>query len=144
MSLRAFIAMMKRLDTTCSPAGTGASDILSDTYPRPTAPLCCTVLHAQVYCSKEKAATLAACGLAPRYANLITTNHLEANIHAVSGGARLPWHHSGQRNETNQAFAAGRQGKGRVKVAAIRYVAQLPSWPPRTIRSPSRRSRCSK
>ncbi|GLI65272.1 hypothetical protein VaNZ11_008764 [Volvox africanus] len=37
----------------------------------------------KVYCSKEKAATLAACGLAPQYASLITTNHLEANIHAV-------------------------------------------------------------
>eukprot|EP00198_Chlamydomonas_reinhardtii_P005761 XP_001695097.1 predicted protein [Chlamydomonas reinhardtii] len=36
-----------------------------------------------VYCSKEKAATLSACGLAPRYSSLITTNHLEANIHAV-------------------------------------------------------------
>ncbi|GLC58519.1 hypothetical protein PLESTB_001369900 [Pleodorina starrii] len=40
-------------------------------------------LGQKVYCSKEKAATLAACGLAPRYASLITTNHLEASIHAV-------------------------------------------------------------
>ncbi|EFJ43722.1 hypothetical protein VOLCADRAFT_96136 [Volvox carteri f. nagariensis] len=40
----------------------------------------------KVYCSKEKAATLAACGLAPRYASLITTNHLEANIHAQYRG----------------------------------------------------------
>ncbi len=39
----------------------------------------------QVYVSKEKAATLSACGLAPRYASLLTTNHLEANIHAVRG-----------------------------------------------------------
>ncbi|PNW78374.1 hypothetical protein CHLRE_09g399907v5 [Chlamydomonas reinhardtii] len=41
-------------------------------------------LGQKVYCSKEKAATLSACGLAPRYSSLITTNHLEANIHAVS------------------------------------------------------------
>lgn len=42
----------------------------------------------KVYCSREKAATLAACGLAPDYAALLTTNHLETNFHAVCGGAK--------------------------------------------------------
>jgi hypothetical protein len=42
-------------------------------------------MGAKVYCSKDKAATLAACGLAPEYASLITTNHLETNYHAVRG-----------------------------------------------------------
>jgi hypothetical protein len=40
----------------------------------------------QVYVCRDKAATLAACGLSPRYAALITTNHLEARLHAVRGG----------------------------------------------------------
>ncbi len=73
------------VETASPPLGIALTDI--NTYPCRTAPNhnpCRTVLCTQVYCSKEKAATLAACGLAPRYANLITTNHLEANIHAVS------------------------------------------------------------
>ncbi|KAG2491739.1 hypothetical protein HYH03_009902 [Edaphochlamys debaryana] len=40
-------------------------------------------LGQKVYVSREKFATLSACGLAPRYASLLTTNHLEASIHAV-------------------------------------------------------------
>ncbi len=45
----------------------------------------------QVYVCKEKAQTLAACNLAPEYASLLTTNHLETNLHAVgpASGRRL-------------------------------------------------------
>ena len=39
----------------------------------------------QVYVSKEKLAIMQCCNLAPDYARMLTTNHLDTNIHAVSG-----------------------------------------------------------
>lgn len=36
---------------------------------------------------QEKAQTLSCCNLTPEYAQLVTTNHLETNLHAV----RLCW-----------------------------------------------------
>lgn len=45
-------------------------------------------VNKKVYVSKEKAATLACCNLSPTYSALLTTNHLDTNIHAVSVKAR--------------------------------------------------------
>ncbi|GAX80857.1 hypothetical protein CEUSTIGMA_g8292.t1 [Chlamydomonas eustigma] len=40
-------------------------------------------LGKQVYVSKEKLQILKCCNLTPEYANMLTTNHLDTNIHAV-------------------------------------------------------------
>eukprot|EP00983_Pelagomonas_calceolata_P056788 1144763-Pelagomonas_calceolata.AAC.3 len=52
--------------------------------PAPTIPL--QVAHKynrKVYVSKDKMQILQCCGLTPEYSRLLTTDHLEANMHAV-------------------------------------------------------------
>ena len=43
----------------------------------------CRTLGKKVYVNKDKMAILRCCNLAPDYEALLTTNHLETNVHAV-------------------------------------------------------------